>query len=192
MLTAVFLTFAVIFLLLIALQINLGKNYRAQKLEELRNIPSAGFNVEDIPSYHFNYKVIGDYTEIVQRPLFFKSREPIIIEEIEAESAEEAKAKAKAEALEDIGIDLVGIIKTPEGEFALFQNPKVKSHAEKFQRLAQGDEINGWQLKEIQNDRVIIAGGEDKVLLLSKPRPHTPAKKTKRRRANPFNRQTKK
>jgi hypothetical protein len=33
MLTAVFLTFAVIFLLLIALQINLGKNYRAQKLE---------------------------------------------------------------------------------------------------------------------------------------------------------------
>jgi hypothetical protein len=44
----------------------------------------------------------------------------------------------------------VGIIKTPEGEFALFQNPKAKSHAEKFQRLAQGDEINGWQLKEIQ------------------------------------------
>ena len=168
--------------------LNLGKNYQVQKLAELRNIPSAGFSVEDIPNYHFNYKVIGDYTDIVQRPLFFKSREPIVIEELEDVPAEEAKA------FEDIGIDLVGIINTPEGVFALFQDPKANSYAEKFKHLAQGDEINGWQLKEIQNDRVIIVSdGKNKELLLSKPRVSVAfKKKTKRRRSNPFNKKTKK
>jgi len=188
MLTVVFLIFTVIFLLLIALQINLGKNYRAQKLEELFNVPSSGFSVEGIPNYQFNYKVVGDYTDIVERPLFFKSREPIVIGDTEEESVE------KGEALGNISIDLVGIINTPEGVFALFQDPKAKSYEEKFKRLAEGDEIDGWQLKEIQNDRVIIIlGSEDKVVLLSKPRAApAPAKKRKSRRSNPFNKKTKK
>jgi hypothetical protein len=187
MLTIVFLIFTVIFLLLIALEINLGKNYRAQKLEELFNVPSSGFSLESIPNYQFNYKAVDDYTDIVERPLFFKSREPIVIGDTEKELVEEG------EALGSISIDLVGIINTPEGVFALFQDPNAQSHEEKFKRLAEGDKIDGWQLKEIQNDRVIISGSEDKVVHLSKPRAApAPAKKRKSRRSNPFNKKTKK
>jgi len=193
MLAIVFLIFSVIFVLGMALQINLGKSYRTQKLDELFNVPSAGFSIDSIPHYHFNYKAIGDYREIEDRPLFFKSRKPIVIEDAE-ETPVEKKLDEEIKVLEPISIDLVGIINTPEGVFALFQDPKAKPHEEKFKRLSQGDEISGWQLKEIQSDRVIIVSGSiDKELLLSKPRSvAVPVKKRKRRRFNPFNKKTKK
>jgi len=191
MLAIVFLIFSVIFVLGMALQINLGKSYRAQKLDELFNVPSAGFSIDSIPHYHFNYKAIGDYREIEDRPLFFKSRKPIVIEDAE-ETPVEKKLDEEIKVLEPISIDLVGIINTPEGVFALFQDPKAKPSEEKFKRFSQGEEINGWQLKEIQNDRVIIvSGSEDKMIPLSKPR-IAPAKKRKSRRSNPFNKKTKK
>lgn len=121
------------------------------------------------------------------RPLFFKSREPIIIDDIEEVLLEEAKVLAP------LSLDLAGIISTPEGIFALFQDPKAKSHEKKFERLAQGDDINGWQLKEIQNDRVIlVSGAKEKELLLSKPRVVAHAKNRKRQRSNPFNKKTRK
>jgi len=187
MLTALFLIFSVICLLLIAVQINLGKSYRAQKLDELHNVPSAGFNMQAIPSYQFNEKILDDYSDTVQRPLFFKGRQPIIIDD-----TEEILTKEAPKVLEDISIDLVGIINTPEGVFALFQDPKAKSHEDKFKRLAQGDEINGWLLKDIQYDRVIIMSGDrNKELLLSKPHVAKPVK-AKRRKTNPFNKITKK
>ncbi|MCF7970027.1 MAG: hypothetical protein K9L22_02540 [Methylococcaceae bacterium] len=187
MLTALFLILSAIFLLLIAVQINLGKNYRAQKLDELHNVPSADFNMRAIPSYQFSGKTLDDYPDIVQRPLFFKGRKPILIDDTEEALTDEAP-----KVLDNISIDLVGIINTPEGVFALFQDPKAKSHEDKFKRLALGDELNGWLLKDIQYDRVIIVSGtENKELLLSKPRIANPVKE-KQRRSNPFNQTTKK
>ncbi|MDF1584261.1 MAG: hypothetical protein P1P78_13255 [Methyloprofundus sp.] len=187
LLTALFLIFSAICLLLIAVQINLGKNYRAQKLEELRNIPGAEFNMQAIPSYQFSGKSLDDYPDIVQRPLFFKGRQPIFIDD-----TEQASTESEAQTRGEISIDLVGIINTPEGTFALFQDPKAKSHADKFKRFAQGDEINGWRLKEIQYDRVIIVSDtEDKELLLSKPRVAKPVK-APQGKPNPFNKTTKK
>jgi len=187
MLTALFLICSVICLLLIAVQINLGKNYRAQKLDELHNVPSAGFNMQAIPSYQFNDKILDDYPDTVQRPLFFKGRQPILIDD-----TEDASTEGGAKVFENISIDLVGIINTPKGIFALFQDPKAKSHEDKFKRLVQGDEINGWLLKDIQYDRVIIVSGDkNKELLLSKPHIAKPVK-AKRRTTNPFNQITKK
>lgn len=189
MLSSVFALCSALLLLLMVLLNNYGTNNRAQLLDEIKSVESAGFELQDIPDSSFDAFAIDEYSELVERPLFYKDRRPIVLSDA-ADEAVEAEKKASV----DFTYSLIGIISTPDSVYALFQDPQAKPDESKFKRHKQGDEINGWTIQEIKPDRIIVsteAGSEE--IKLSKPRVHSAApKKKKPRRTNPFSRKNKK
>jgi type II secretory pathway component PulC len=171
-LTLVFVVASVILLVLIAVQAHYGQQYRNQYVQELLGVQSAGFEMQEIPSYHASEQAIDDYAVIIERPLFFKGRRPIELGEDEDSQAAVPQGVPKA-----IGLNLVGIINTPNNSYALFNNPRAKPGEEKFPRYRQGEKIKGWLVKEIKDDSVIItANGSTEKILLAKPRPKVPVR----------------
>lgn len=171
MLTLLFVICSVILILLMGVQFYLGKNFRDEMLEDLKNIDSADFSMQAIPSYHFNRQNIETYVDLVERPLFFKGRRPVEISEIDP--SEQVNKVA-----EKIDFSLIGIIDTPGGVYSLFLNSRAKPGEGRFSRFKKGDDINGRMIKQIKPDRVIIAsdnGTEE--ILLAKPRPKRPVVK---------------
>jgi len=186
---------SVLLLVLIFVQDYYAENYRTQIFQEIENVDSAGFALEEIPDSPLSESTLEEYNELVERPLFFNERRPVVPGEDAAEEPETEK-----QALKEISLKLIGIIDIPDTVYALFQDPKAKPDESQFKRLKQGDDINGWTLKEIKSDRVIISSGTDtEEILLAKPRVHKPSsrrsssKKPKRPKSpNPFKRKIKK
>lgn len=180
-----------------AIQYSFGLNYRNELIEKLSLSESTGFKMQEIPDYQFSNQGIRDFHDIVERPLFFKVRKPI--------TPITDKESGDGEASEELEFLLTGVISTPKGVYCLLQNPREKEHKDKFRRLEQGDEIDGWAVKEIHPDHVVMtANGKTEKIQLAKPRlkKRTP-KKSKRRshkpkitpppkRSNPFKLKTKK
>ena len=189
-LTSIFAICSVIFVILIFVQTHYAENYRQQLLYETENVDSAGFTLQEIPASSFSEYTIDEYGEIVERPLFFSERRPIV----PSDDAEEASAEQKV--FEEITLNLIGIINTPDSAYALFQDPKAKPDENKFKRFKLGDDIDGWTLKEIKSDRVVISSETDsRDILLVKKRKHKAVRKPKpkkTKRTNPFNRKSKK
>lgn len=171
-LTYFFIFVCGLLLLLIVLQFHFAENYQAKLKQDLKNVKSAGFEMQDIPNYQFSEKVLTDYNEMQERPLFFKDRRPIIPNET---------VDIYENVPEKIDITLIGIINTPDTVYSLFINPRAKLGESKFSRLKQGDEINGRTIKEIKYDRVLIESkyGADEILL-AKPRPKKKARLAKK------------
>ncbi len=176
-LTLVFVVASVILLILLAVQAHYGQQYRDQYVQELLGVQSAGFEMQEMPSYHANEQAIDDYATLIERPLFFKGRRPI-----EPGEAEETQTRAAQGVAKDIGLNLVGIINTPNNTYALFNNPRAKPDEEKFPRYQQGEKIKGWLVQEIKHDRVIIAAnGSTEEISLAKPRPKAPVRVTRKK-----------
>lgn len=183
---------SVLLFLLLFVQDHYIENYRVQIFQEIENVESAGFALQEIPGSPLSERSLEEYTELVERPLFFNERRPIVPG---ADADEEPEAIKKA--LKEISLKLIGIINVPGSVYALFQNPKAKPDENKFKRLKQGGDVNGWTLKEIKSDRVIISSGTGtEEILLAKPRIHKRASKRsstkKPKRPNPFKRKNKK
>lgn len=186
----IFAIASVILLSLIFVQTQYSENYQAQLFQEIENVASAGFTLQDIPDSPLSENTLDEYSEVAERPLFFNARRPIEYDE------EGTVEQAEQQALEDLTIRLIGIINTPDSVYALFHNPKAKPDESKFQRFKQGDDINGRVVKEIKFDRVIISSSESgtEEIKLAKPRVHKASarKHKKPHRTNPFNRKIKK
>jgi hypothetical protein len=105
-----------------------------------------------------------EYNELVERPLFIEGRKPIV----------EAAAADKVQNVEIGQIDdwlLIGVFSKGERPMALFAK---KNEAKKYLKIGSEQMISGWQLKEIQADRVILQQAEQqKSVLLRKPRPES-------------------
>ncbi|MCK5356238.1 MAG: hypothetical protein KAJ63_14055 [Methyloprofundus sp.] len=184
---------SVLLIFLLLVQEHYVESYRVQIFQEIENVESAGFALQETPESPISERSLEEYSELVERPLFFNERRPIV----PGEGAEEEPEVAK-KALKEISLKLIGIINIPGSVYALFQDSKAKPDENKFKRLKQGGNVNGWTLKEIKPDRVIISSGKDtEEILLAKPRTHKRASKRraptkKPKRPNPFNRKTKK
>ena len=89
---------------------------------------------------------IEEYAVVVERPLFLPDRRP----PSEDEAAEEEAPIVDDAALK--GLDLNAVIMTPGKVVAWVRNPAEKE----LQDLELGDEINGWNVKEIQADRLVL------------------------------------
>ena len=195
----IFATCSTLLLGLIVMQSNYAESTHTDLLHEIENEQSAGFTLQDIPNSPVSDDTLDEYSELVERPLFFNERRPIIVSE---GGAAEERGKEQ-QALEDMTIKLIGIINIPDNVYALFHAPKAKSDEIEFPRYKQGDDISGRTLKEIKTDRVIItsASGTEEILLM-KPRVHKAVRKSrksrkpktakKRKQTNPFNRKMKK
>ncbi|RLA20316.1 MAG: hypothetical protein DRQ62_10715 [Gammaproteobacteria bacterium] len=189
--TLLFLACSVLILILMAVQASFSASNRALILQEIDNVQSSGFTLQDVPSTQFKEHELSDYSEMLERPLFFAERRPIVLED--PEQAEEAKVEAEVKQAEDITQTLIGIIDTPAGTYALFHDPKAKPDEPKFSRLKQGQGISGWLIKEIKHDRVIISADKNTdEILLAKPRVHKATKARRTRKTNPFKQKLKK
>ncbi|NOQ64652.1 MAG: hypothetical protein GQ582_09090 [Methyloprofundus sp.] len=199
---AIFLIISILLGLLIAAQVDYAQDYKQQLLLEVKNVESASFSLQDIPESSLNDNVLDDYAELVDRPLFFNERRPVIPPEEEAAITPEERRLAEKVELKELALNLVGIINTPDIVYALFHDPRAKAGEEKFLRFKQGDDVRGRALKEIKLDRVILGSDTNtEDILLRKPRKHKasskrrPARKKpsrKKTNKNPFNRKTKK
>ena len=190
MLTLVFVVCSVLIFILMGLQAIYSDSSREQLLQEIDNVQSSGFSLQEVPSTQFKEHAINDFHEMVERPLFFVGRKPIVLED--ADAAEETVV-VEVKPAEDISMALIGIINTPAGVYALFHDPKAKSDEPKFKRLKQNQDINGWTIKEIKHDRVIISADKNTdEILLAKPRVHKKVKPKRSRKTNPFKQKIKK
>lgn len=193
--TFLFIVLSILLLIAILVQYMYGASYRSDLLDQLMSEESQAFMIEETPDYQFSPRTIDDYHQFVERPLFFKERQPIIPSDEDEETTTVASGK--------FAFVLTGVIDTPTGIYCLLQNPRAKEKSEKFKRLQQGDEIDGWIIKEIHPDHVTIsANGTSEEIKLAKPRLNARAMQRRRnkqrrkankakKRTNPFERKTK-
>jgi len=185
----IFAIFSVILLVLIGAQTQYSKSYRAQIFHEIESVDSAGFALQEIPGSPISDGTLDEYSELVERPLFFNERRPIVL----SEDGIAGEPEGEQQALEDFSFILGGIINTPAGAYALFQdpNPKPEDKEGTFKRRKQGADIGqGWTLKEIKPNSVVIASEAGTLeIQLTKKRTHKKATKRKKtKRPNPFKR----
>jgi type II secretory pathway component PulC len=120
--------------------------------------------VEEIPTLNEILKPIGLYDEIVNRPLFIEGRQPI-------ENVEDDDLLSNFSG--KLSITLKGVVATPDGMIALFEGKDRKRY-----RLRMGDEVDGWEVAELQANKVILKrSGKQKELLLWIPKPKKGNKK---------------
>ncbi|TAN46979.1 MAG: hypothetical protein EPN21_18755 [Methylococcaceae bacterium] len=122
---------------------------------------TAGVSTEAANAKAFELPPLEHFDAIVERPLFIQGRRPV--------SAEEAVA-----ATPDKPFDwqLHGIVKGPDGALILLKDKAGHHH-----KLPAGEKLDGWELAEIADDRVVMLRGEARqTLMLQKPKPKTPAK----------------
>lgn len=97
------------------------------------------------------------YASIVEHPLFRPSRKP----EPPPEAAPKQESTAERQALDTL--DLSAVLISPSSVSAWVSDPGKP----RLQRLRIGDELNGWSVREILEDRVVLERqGERDALLL--------------------------
>ncbi len=139
-------------------------------LAEVRSL-QAGLNYEQInndsevelPEMPARSTLVN--AELVERPLFIEGRKPV------------AEAPVSAQENVEIGqIDdwlLVGVYSCPGKQpYAMFNK---RSEPKKHLKITKSQIVSGWVLKEIQSDLVVLQqAGQDKKVLLRKPRASSP------------------
>ena len=149
---------------IILLEMGIAEMSRSQLQDVLQRNVKADYQSEPLPSLNLPKLTELAFNNIVERPLFIEGRKPLP-EEIEDSS----ENKADMGQLDDWA--LIGIYnkdKKSSKQLALFRN---KKEAKKFLKLNEEQTISGWQLTQIQSDRVILQlGGQQKTVMLRKPR----------------------
>jgi len=141
------------------------KQFSAGQLQTLLAPRAQGdFQAEELPSIANDKASAETYGEIVERPLFIEGRKPIP----EANPIETAQSQ-DAGQIDDWA--LVGVYNKDKHPVALFSK---RNEAKKFMKITEDQSISGWQLKQIQADRVLLQqAGQEKTVVLRKPRLQT-------------------
>ncbi|WP_446811738.1 hypothetical protein ACH50O_09295 [Methylomonas sp. 2BW1-5-20] len=136
--------------------------FTARELQSLLEPRSqTAFQAEELPSIADSKNSIETYSEIVERPLFIEGRKPIA----EASPTENLQ-NADSGQIDDWA--LIGIYIKDKKPIALFSK---RNEARKFQKISEDQTIAGWQLKQIQADRVLLLqAGQERSVVLRKPR----------------------
>lgn len=145
------------------------------------DIDSKAVIKNDIPLEKIQYEVpeISDYDEIINRPLFFEDRKPYVYVAPETPTKKPRKKKQAApKKTEQYSLNAVVI--TSERQLAIIQSGRKKT----LQRIALGEEIDGWTLETIEPRSVLLKkGNESKNLELeirtSKPQQKSTTKTSK-------------
>ena len=127
-------------------------------------------NIEKgLPKLEMATQVIDHYSDMVESPLFIEGRKPIV------ENDGEGELVAVGE-IDDLV--LIGIYSVKDELVGLFSQKKAEK---KFSKIKVGEDISGWQLKEIKMDLVVLESkGRQKTVLLRKPRKVLKNKKQQR------------
>ncbi len=109
------------------------------------------------------------FSEVVERPVFFRTRRP---PDPEAEPPPQAEAASKADFV------LSGLIISGKDRLALLR--PVRSAT--VERVHEGEEIDGWLVQAVHADRVVLKRGETVQEILLEDQPPPPKPKPRRRR----------
>jgi hypothetical protein len=128
-----------------------------------KNIPS-DYQSEPMPTLAQSKQFGDSFNAIIERPLFIEGRKPL------PEQAVEETESADNGQLDDWL--LIGIYNKDNRKMALFRK---RNEAKTFLKLNETQMITGWQLLQIQGDRVVLQqGGQQKSIMLRKPREQNP------------------
>ncbi len=116
-----------------------------------------------IGSHEFVLAPKESFPEFVERPLMIEGRRPV------AEAAEAPVTSAPVDQA-NLQIKLMGVVTAPAGTTAVLKDSKGA-----YQRLQVNGTIDGWDVDEIQGDRLILnQGGTRQELRVWKPKPKGP------------------
>lgn len=134
----------------------------------------AEYQAEPLPTLSLSRQTVDSYNVIEERPLFIEGRKPL--PPVAAETSDKSDGQ-----LDDWL--LIGIYNKDHRMMALFRK---QNEAKTFLKLNEKQTISGWQLMQIQSDRVILQqGGQEKSIMLRKPRPQVPHPRGAARRPPP-------
>ncbi len=132
-------------------------SYR-ELLTSIEDIDEVEDEVETLPEIKLAEKPLESYSHMVNRPLFTEGRKPV----------EETNDTPTEEFTGNIELELTGVVETPEGVTAMLRD-KLK---QKNYRARKGDNVEGWDVDDVLDDKVIVRRGANrKELPLRKPRP---------------------
>jgi len=121
--------------------------------------PASDYQADDLPELEL---LELEMEAVVERPLFIEGRKPIV----------EAVTASSQPTVDHGQIDewpLIGIYTRDHRPVALFRK---QNEAKKYLKLNEQQMIAGWQLQQIQADRVVLMqNGQSKTVMLRKPRP---------------------
>ncbi len=121
------------------------------------------YKADELPGIELTKQTEDSYVDLVARPLFIKGRRAV-----EEPSPESEQAAAKSE---NFDWQLTGVYGSNKKVSALFSRAKTKVAKDNNRKLKVGDDLDGWQLTEINKDKVMLKqGSNDKELLLRKPK----------------------
>jgi type II secretory pathway component PulC len=157
----------------------IGKNSLSDLQEQLKKSQQSEYHAEPLQALAKSNLTPDSYSVIQERPLFIEGRKPL------PEVVPEAAVEVDNGKLDDW--ELIGIYNKDENDdkskMALFRKLK---EAKTFLKLNETQMISGWQLKQIQADRVVLQqGGQEKSVMLRKPRQQTAPTPAARRSAAP-------
>lgn len=108
---------------------------------------------------------LTSYTEMVDRPLFIQGRRSV-------STVLDVSINQEGSKIEDM--TLVGIYSVENQLVAAFSKQGV---VKKFVKISAKDDIAGWNVKEVQQDKVILQkGSKQQILLLRAPKEKMPTK----------------
>ena len=145
--------------------------------QQIKDSGQSSFEIEPLKTVHFLENSLDFYDDTIERPLFFEGRKPVEI--IEEDNTGKKPTKPQGKFL----LVLTGLLSTPKGDIALFKNPRAKTPSERYVRLKKGESHDGWELTELNSDKVVMKGNKgNEEILLRKPK----LKKPSRLRSRPI------
>ena len=94
---------------------------------------------------------LASYSEIVERPLFVRTRRPPPEPEVAQQVVKKAPGNFKLE----------GTALSPDGQVAVLRNTRTSE----MHRLRMGQSVDGWQLDQVQPGQAALSQGEQKLQL---------------------------
>ncbi len=162
---------------------------------ELQTVVAGNTDLEILPSIKLKEKPIESYSDLVNRPLFNNTRR--IIKEVTIPPTVIKQIIKTA----NFKHELIGIFGSQSETNALFRNKSPRNMKNKNQRfftVKVGEYIDGWQIKKINTNTVIIENnGKTETIAWSKYKPRLfktlkkPIKNKLPKTNNPFKRKLK-
>jgi len=107
---------------------------------------------------------IDHYRQIIERPLFSKTRHPEKIEDVATQRTSLNKKTKQNKKIPEF--TLTAVVLTPDREIALIHDPQVN----KVLHLQEGDEISDWLVVSIEPREVLLSKGDEEKRLELKVR----------------------
>ena len=163
------LTFIALLLIAIIITESSYAKYANLKLKrELQEVVAGNIDTEILPSINLKEQPIEDYSDLITRPLFNNTRR--IIEATAIESVVNLPVKATR-----FKHELIGVFGSESEINALFRNKNprnVKNKDQRFFTVQVGKNIEGWVIKKINTNTVIIENnGKTETIKWSKSKP---------------------